>query len=1426
MTMPYQRIFSDPTAVLPLGPAELVPSSAGGENVLFRGAPDAAVADTTRLTNGASSPPVSPSSQNILTPLSQQFNPTGGIVPIVPTGPFHGAPKASVTSSSSPHPGGATCHHRATTAQSSNFSASRRVSLNNPSLTVKDTDERVFFRNPLAGPRHDGEDSFSDSQTSDSSSVAGVEQGGVPAYKACVVSISAQQSSLSPLQVEVAEDCRGPRKPKAPPTFMPEVSGAMDDEDDDDPQRDTFDSSHSIATTEESDDGETDGAYCRVSSLLAVAVLMCLGAVVVGLLGFFPFYFIGVNASAKTTELLLSEAMRGVVTITQNSVSMLPAFVHITAFNYIKRQRTTGNETRLPSEASELMSSLASVVTRFEGSIQYLSFVVQNKLYATALYPVDASRFTFPAGSYNDTPSPSTIWRLNRTDSSIAQPPDAVGYTFFDKGQISPIVGMQGVVVPWAENGSTTRWLHDTITRTSTYFNYVLPFMIDDTYGFCEAGLPATNIIAETFKLTPSLRQHGRIVIMDTERDIVIDNSWGQNTSTVVNDPNYEGILRFLPLTIGQINDNVMKAAIQAVGSDGLRTLMKTKQTALVRFKYDGNNAQLNLTRLTDADGLSVVLGATVVRADFETTFVVARSVVISVTVGVVVLAAIIALLIAYLVVKPLKELGPELQRASALEISDDPTSDETRRCGKFLITEIHDIQAAYHKLKRSLREMKMYVPAAMMVTEDDGGGGGGDGARGGGKSGASGAGDPADGGGGLKRDVRLNTRIFHEQINSFKKKACTIVIIELRCSPDIDAVRATIDVISDTVDNYSGIIEHIGLNHMLISFGAHASLPLHSSKACNFTLHVYHRVPEAVRQFMVCLVDSSEFMVGNCGARNRNSRVVFGVGHLIEITKVLWDIGCHIAATPSTSSHLPAMQSVPVECVQLQGSGGQTVLCELRPPAPTGCETEVNADIELTKMAFFYMCSGEYELAIAGFNALKDKSNLQVQRLLRICQQRYAAGDKSIYVRATEDVYHFDYKADDPAATGEQSSSGSRVGGGVESVSSFGESSRAGPNAHSARSSSPSAGPAALPPPADALELVADSAVPSAADYFAGVAAIGTVREEVQSSGPDEMDGSCPLFDMMGGSASTSDDMPVAGGGAHDADTDLPLTLYDTGGYLWNRSVNKISDGAFSVVYLGMSDDGVQVAIKCIPRRRRDIKEKDIQAEIHMAASLRHANVVQYVACCITSTHLSIVMEYVPGGSLYAVIENFGSLNATVVRRFMIDVVTGLAYLHSGNIIHCDVKPHNILLGANGICKLSDFGSTISAATDLARSITNESVLRGSALYMASEVARGDRCTAQSDMYSLGISILEMLLGRPPWQWSKTAPAGSTQASLEVLYRNDARFVQLLSRGEVVPTIPESLNRDAFNFVKACCRTDPKKRATAQELLNYPFLI
>lgn len=222
-----------------------------------------------------------------------------------------------------------------------------------------------------------------------------------------------------------------------------------------------------------------------------------------------------------------------------------------------------------------------------------------------------------------------------------------------------------------------------------------------------------------------------------------------------------------------------------------------------------------------------------------------------------------------------------------------------------------------------------------------------------------------------------------------------------------------------------------------------------------------------------------------------------------------------------------------------------------------------------------------------------------------------------------------------------------------------------------------------------------------------------------------------------------------------HPRKSELPFVFNDYEGNTWRRSYDILGTGAFSTVYRGLSMSGNLVALKCFQLGARNIEVHAIVDEVRLFANLHHENVVQYLSLYVSGSHVIEIMEFVPGGSLDTLLKSFGSLRPESVRRYMRDIARGLSYLHTANIVHCDIKPHNVLLAMDGQCKLSDFGSAIARATSSICSIDSVLEMRGTPGYMAPEVARGEVPTMKSDVYSLGITILELLTGRLPWDYA-----------------------------------------------------------------------
>src|SRR5690606_30225477 len=196
----------------------------------------------------------------------------------------------------------------------------------------------------------------------------------------------------------------------------------------------------------------------------------------------------------------------------------------------------------------------------------------------------------------------------------------------------------------------------------------------------------------------------------------------------------------------------------------------------------------------------------------------------------------------------------------------------------------------------------------------------------------------------------------------------------------------------------------------------------------------------------------------------------------------------------------------------------------------------------------------------------------------------------------------------------------------------------------------------------------------------------------------------------------------------------------------------SKLGEGGMAEVYLA-TDLLLNraVAVKILHARFAGDREfvERFRREARAAASLSHPNVVNiYDVGEDQDTHY-IVLEYVKGRNLKDILRRYGPLpirQATFVARA---VAAALAAAHRQNLIHRDVKPHNILITDEGRVKVTDFGIARAAS---AATLTHTGTLLGSVHYFSPEQARGQPAGPQSDVYSLGVVLYEMLTGRVPF--------------------------------------------------------------------------
>ena len=197
----------------------------------------------------------------------------------------------------------------------------------------------------------------------------------------------------------------------------------------------------------------------------------------------------------------------------------------------------------------------------------------------------------------------------------------------------------------------------------------------------------------------------------------------------------------------------------------------------------------------------------------------------------------------------------------------------------------------------------------------------------------------------------------------------------------------------------------------------------------------------------------------------------------------------------------------------------------------------------------------------------------------------------------------------------------------------------------------------------------------------------------------------------------------------------------------------HKLGSGAFGPVFRGTLPEGALVAVKKLQGKGH--AEKQFRAEINTLGNVHHLNVIRLRGFCAEKSRRLLVYDYMPNGSLNTFL--FSNKRKNEMRiddwktRFEIalGVARGLVYLHEKckeRIIHCDIKPENILLDDNFCTKLADFGLAKLVGRDFSRVLTTTRGTRG---YSAPEWIAGLPITPKVDVYSFGMTLLEIISGR-----------------------------------------------------------------------------
>lgn len=233
---------------------------------------------------------------------------------------------------------------------------------------------------------------------------------------------------------------------------------------------------------------------------------------------------------------------------------------------------------------------------------------------------------------------------------------------------------------------------------------------------------------------------------------------------------------------------------------------------------------------------------------------------------------------------------------------------------------------------------------------------------------------------------------------------------------------------------------------------------------------------------------------------------------------------------------------------------------------------------------------------------------------------------------------------------------------------------------------------------------------------------------------------------------------------------------------------LQTIGTGGMAVVYLArdtMLERPVAIKILREDYSKNEAFRERFRLEAKAAANLSHPNIITVHDFGFDSDRLYLVMEYLPGTDLKTILRERARLPIDEAVNMIIQAASGIGYAHRAGLIHCDIKPHNILVTPEQRIKVTDFG--IARAMVSIHPDEKADVVWGSPLYFSPEQAAGEAPSPASDVYSLGIVLYEMVCGRLPFNHND--PAELARMHREVLPPPLRRF-----NPEIPPALEQTI--------------------------------
>ncbi|EGG13923.1 putative protein serine/threonine kinase [Cavenderia fasciculata] len=248
------------------------------------------------------------------------------------------------------------------------------------------------------------------------------------------------------------------------------------------------------------------------------------------------------------------------------------------------------------------------------------------------------------------------------------------------------------------------------------------------------------------------------------------------------------------------------------------------------------------------------------------------------------------------------------------------------------------------------------------------------------------------------------------------------------------------------------------------------------------------------------------------------------------------------------------------------------------------------------------------------------------------------------------------------------------------------------------------------------------------------------------------------------------------------------------------------LGKGGFACVFKGLNSlTGDFVAIKRFEKSKISKDQlSSVMTELELLQRLNHDNVVKVLGKDENDSYIYLFLEFMENGSLASILDHFGTFPEALISTYIEQVLRGLVYLHSENIIHRDIKAANILINKIGDAKLADFN----VAAELGEMADKRYSVVGTPYWMAPEVIDiSGHCTV-SDIWSVGCTIIELLTGSPPY---------FNHNPMAAMFR----IVQ-----DERPPFPKNISAQLASFLTRCFVKSVDERADAKELLNHEWIV